>query len=433
MKPSSAPPPPINRARVGFVAAALAAALLAGCADPPAPASVDFAARAEARRSGPVAVRAVALGPVESVAAFGIDMNAFDIQPVWIDVENEADHGFWLFPYAVDEDYYPPYEAARRVAQFEAESTDQIHARLVAAQIPLFVPPRERVQGFVFATDDEGAKSFSVVLRAPQRDPLTFHFLSPVPGLDTDYLDAPRERLLDPTATDLDDAGLRRWIEAEAPATTRAADGAPGDPLNIVMIGTLEATRDALISAGWDATAPITAASIRRIAASFLFGGRYRYAPISDLYVFDMQQDLAFQRARPTIVERNHLRLWLAPVRHQGRPVWIGQISRDDGVKFSGRVWPPTTHVIDPDVDEARFFLLQNLMHGDRLARFAYAAGAPDAPIRAPARNAEGDTYFSDGFRAVFFLSEDGDARADATYEPWTPLAALAARAGRTP
>jgi hypothetical protein len=91
------------------------------------------------------------------------------------------------------------------------------------------------------------------------------------------------------------------------------------------------------------------------MATAFIFGGRDRYAPISDLYLFGRRQDIALQKSRTIIDERNHMRLWLAPVRHQGRSVWVGQISRDVGVKLTGRLWPPTTHVIAPDVDDARF------------------------------------------------------------------------------
>ncbi len=420
----------LRRERAAGPAAALLCTwvlLAAGCAAPaPTVSAPDHLARLIEQTHGPVSVRAVALGREETKAAFDLDLTELDIQPVWIEIDNGHHDGLWLFPHAVDEDYFPPYEAARRAAQFSVESTEALYARLDAALIPFFVGPGERVSGFVYARDDEGAKSFSVELHGPERQRLAFHFLSPVPGLPTDYLDAPHELLADTATPDLDDEGLRRWVETEAPGTTRAEDGTPGDPLNIALVGSLDSVRDALISAGWDATAPVTSGSLQRIAGAFLFGGRYRYAPVSDLYVFGRAQDLAFQRARPTIVERNHMRLWLAPVRHSGRHVWLGQASRDDGVKFSGRVWPPTTHVIDPDVDEARFFLLQNLIDHGGVARLGFASGAPAAPVSAPARNAEDDPYFSDGLRVVFFLPESARVPADPVFLPWTTLDEIA-------
>jgi hypothetical protein len=61
---------------------------------------------------------------------------------------------------------------------------------------------------------------------------------------------------------------------------------------------------------------------------SVLSGERYAYAPVSDLYLFGRPQDLALQ-ARDNIHQRNHLRLWLSPMRYHGKQVWVGQISRD--------------------------------------------------------------------------------------------------------
>ena len=58
-----------------------------------------------------------------------------------------------------------------------------------------------------------------------------------------------------------------------------------------------------------------------------IFGGAYRYAPISNLYVYGRAQDIALQKVRSNIHYRNHLRLWLAPVTVKGMPVLIGQIT----------------------------------------------------------------------------------------------------------
>jgi hypothetical protein len=44
-----------------------------------------------------------------------------------------------------------------------------------------------------------------------------------------------------------------------------------------------------------------------------LFGSEYLNAPVSPLYVFGRHQDVALQKARDTVSQRNHLRLWLAP------------------------------------------------------------------------------------------------------------------------
>ena len=65
----------------------------------------------------------------------------------------------------------------------------------------------------------------------------------------------------------------------------------------------------AFIRAGWDETETITGSTSWKTMRSFIGGGEYRYSPVSGLYVFGRPQDVAFQKARDNIHERNHLRL----------------------------------------------------------------------------------------------------------------------------
>ena len=113
-------------------------------------------------------------------------------------------------------------------------------------------------------------------------------------------------------------------------------------------------------------------------------------------------QDAAFQKARGSIHERNHFRLWLAPIRYAGKMVWVGQISRDIGVRFTTKTI--TTHKIDPDVDETRIFLIQNLWYTGGLQKFAFVSGVGEAPLSRPRQNLTGDPYVTDGLRAVLWV-----------------------------
>ena len=150
---------------------------------------------------------------------------------------------------------------------------------------------------------------------------------------------------------------------------------------------------------------------------SFLFGGRYRYSPVSALYVFGRPQDVAFQRARTSIHERNHLRLWLAPMRYEDQLVWIGQISRDIGVRFTLKTI--TTHKIDPDVDETRDFLIQDLWYSQGLKSFGYVKGVGAAAYSDPRRNLTGDPYFTDGNRAILWVSSKPTAFSKVGWFEW--------------
>ncbi len=85
--------------------------------------------------------------------------------------------------------------------------------------------------------------------------------------------------------------------------------------MNRVVVGVYDEVMLAFIRAGRVETETIYRGSVLKIIAAFLFGGRYRYSPVSGLYVYGQPQDIALQKARETIHERNHLRLWLSPMR----------------------------------------------------------------------------------------------------------------------
>ncbi|MGA2620022.1 MAG: LssY C-terminal domain-containing protein [Thermoguttaceae bacterium] len=79
--------------------------------------------------------------------------------------------------------------------------------------------------------------------------------------------------------------------------------------------------------------------------------------------------------------------------------------SRDIGVRFTWRTWNLTTHRIDSDVDEARDYVVEDLMHVGRLDMADYVDGVGPCERATPRRNLTGDPYYTDGKRAVVFLS----------------------------
>jgi hypothetical protein len=85
--------------------------------------------------------------------------------------------------------------------------------------------------------------------------------------------------------------------------------------------------------------------------------------------------------------------------------VWVGQVSRDIGVRFTWRTWNLTTHRIDPDVDEARDYVMEDLFEAGRIAAGGYIAGVGACTKESPRHNLTGDPYFSDGHRAVVMVS----------------------------
>jgi hypothetical protein len=128
---------------------------------------------------------------------------------------------------------------------------------------------------------------------------------------------------------------------------------------------------------------------------------------VSPLYLFGRPQDAALQKPRNDIDRRNHLRLWRAPFTFQGTPVWVGQVSRDIGVRLTTKSWYLTTHKVDPDMDEDRDYLLQDLAVSGYVSRAGLVPGVGAAPRNAPRRNLTGDPYFTDGKRLVVFLDPE--------------------------
>ena len=126
---------------------------------------------------------------------------------------------------------------------------------------------------------------------------------------------------------------------------------------------------------------------------------------------------MAFQKARDNIHERNHLRLWMSPSRFNGLPVWIGQISRDIGVRFTRKTI--TTHKIDPDVDETREFLLENLAYAQAVKKIGYVKGVGAVPENEPRGNLTGDPWFTDGYRLVLWVTSQPTALSELEPLPW--------------
>ena len=89
-----------------------------------------------------------------------------------------------------------------------------------------------------------------------------------------------------------------------------------------------------------------------------------------------------------------------------GKSVWVGQVSRDIGVRFTTKTWNLTTHRVDPDVDEARDYVIEDLLQAGRVEATGYVDGVgPCDAARRRADNLTGDPYFTDGKRAVILLS----------------------------
>lgn len=345
---------------------------------------------------------------LETLQIFGFGLYAKNIQPVWIQIENLSDENLWFLPSGVDEGYFTPIETSYR-QQNQVPILDWALNRDYFAQgMRMQIGPGDLRSGYIFTRVDQGTKSFNVDV-VSKEDQYRLSFFVPVPGLRVDHYEFVWEELYaEDEFEDVDLESLIAEVEALPCCVTDKKGKDKGDPLNLVIVGEGQDVFYAFLRAGWDETETIYSGSLWKMMRSSIGGSEYRYSPVSALYVYGRPQDIALQKARATIDQRNHLRLWATPLRFDGKPVWIGQISRDIGVRLTSKTI--TTHKIDPDVDETREFLLENLVYAQSVSGVGYVGGVGAATFDEPRGNLTGDPYFTDGLRVVMFLSADAVA-----------------------
>jgi hypothetical protein len=377
----------------------------------------DFRQRIQVQEQRGVRVSAAVPSAGESSALFGKPLYKRGIQPVWLEIENGSQDPITFLPVGLDPQYFSPLEVANIDAGTSQPSLSMVNQFFIDQGMGLSILPGERKSGFVFSRLDEGTKAFNIDIKLP-RGFFTLTFFIPVPGLNVDHYAIdwdtlyPAERRVE-----VGTEQLLQEIEKYACCVTDKKGEKTGDPLNLVVIGTPAEVYTAFIRAGWDETEAVGMASGWKTVKSFLSKGEYRYSPVSSLYAFGRPQDIAFQKARENIHQRNHLRLWMSRATYRGLPVWIGQISRDIGVRFTAKTI--TTHKIDPDVDETREYLLENLAYAGSLRNFGYAGGVGEVPPDQPRGNLTGDPWFTDGYRLVLWLSPEPVPISRLQYLPW--------------
>lgn len=387
----------------------LFALTVSGCATSFSPRpmeEVPFKTRSQTQIQGGIRVTAAVPTLEEAKAIYGVDLASREMQPVWIEVKNEENLPYWFLPSGLDPAYFSASEAAFAFrSETSTEISQVVYKRFQDLQFRNPIRPGSTVSGFIIINRDEGFKALDVDLisRAKVR---SFTYIISDPSFKGDFTLVDFNSLYDSTQIiEIEEEEvLRSEIEKLPCCTTNKNGSNQGDPLNLVLVGDINDIFPAFIRRGWHGTEILWSKAIWRTVKSFIQGSRYRYSPISPLYVYGRRQDLAGQKSRGTIHQRNHLRLWLTPLRFRGKTVWLGQISRDIGVKFTFKSKTISTHVIDPDVDEARRYLFEDLAYSQALSRIGLVKGVGEVGKDAPRFNLAGDPYFTDGLRAVMFF-----------------------------
>jgi LssY C-terminus len=182
---------------------------------------------------------------------------------------------------------------------------------------------------------------------------------------------------------------------AGLPMVTRTAQGIPGDPINVGLIGDDKDVLCAMEAAGWYPADPVTLRSSIAIVGSVLLDRPYRGAPVSKLYYLGRAEDLAFEKpVGGSADHRHHVRFWkVLDKGAEDRPVWLGDATFDRSVGISNYTGA-ITHHIAADIDSERAAIAGDLE----------AAGMVDAKyqvtgigLTVAGRNGGGDLYYTDG------------------------------------
>jgi LssY C-terminus len=402
---------------------ALVYAYLTGGRSPAVPdpaVAQGFKAEALSKQQAPLTVQVRALTSEESRRYFGGSLKPLGIQPLWLQVRNDADTAARYLPILTDPDYFAPQEVAQQLhGWFSGAANQRLDALFAHTTMPGYLPPHSQSSGFVYTHADGGLKFVNVSIIAEQQL-LRFQFALTIPGREyavqrVDFAGLYRPEQIE----DLTLEQLRARLESQPCCVRDKAGQRDGDPLNLVFIGAGTEPLFAFTGRGWRLNEPQDARSSLEMAKAFLLHSQYDTAPVSPLYLFGRFQDMALQKARSSVSRRDHLRVWLAPFTVEHQRVWMGQISRDIGIKLTTQTWYLTTHRISPYVDQERDYLLQDLAMSGVVKKVGFVKGVGASEEAHPRRNLTDDPYYTDGLRLVVQFGSELTLPSKIELLPW--------------
>jgi hypothetical protein len=174
--------------------------------------------------------------------------------------------------------------------------------------------------------------------------------------------------------------GLKILQRKHVPSYTITGDGLPGDPVNLMLTGTLQQLRAGFAAAGWVEADPLGLNSSWRMVRAFVLNSPYPTAPFSTLFLFGRGQDIGFQKAiDDSPRKRHHIRFWALSLTHaegtvgtasfwlntdrppdDARVFWVGAGTKDTGFSLTQLTFQ-ITHATDSDTNTERDFIIAEL------------------------------------------------------------------------
>lgn len=352
----------------------------------------ELVERAVTKTQGTFVVRASVPSEDEAKEIFGFPIYKRGIQPVWLEITNNDTSRARFILSSVDREYFSPLEVAyMHKKYFSKQGWQDMEKFLYENAMPRMIAGGKTASGYVFTHLEPGTKNINLDIFHAVADSRyeEFTFFLKVPGFVPDHAEIDFKALYSPeTITDTDSEGLKTLLETLPCCFSNRGGDKKGQPANVVLVGAGLSVLRALLRAGWSETS---------------YEKDDNYLNNSN-YLFGRPPDAVFKKSRGTTTERNELSLWAAPVRVDGEPVWLGQIKHAIGRRFEiGELFFGTA--LDPNIDDGRNYLMQNLWYSNSLLTFAYSDTLPVVPASEPVFDFNGNPWFTDGVRIVMWLS----------------------------
>lgn len=372
---------------------------IAGCATWQEPADTsDTALRARAVTATRQNVRltAAVLSTEDSRRLFGADINATGVQVVWVEVQNRTRERLWLLKPGTDPDYFSPLEVAWSMHKTLAWGTNariDDHFNSLGFKNP--IPPGATRAGMLLINPERITRLLNVDL-FHRKGLIPFSVFLPVPDDAGPHSGQAMFSYPDAEITDYEDLPALRAALARLPC---CAAGAHGDPFNAVFVGELP-----------DIAAALVRRSYRRDART-----------LDKLQqIFGRGPDAVLRKQAQGGAPATWIRVWLAPIRFEGRAIYLVQVGRPVGGRFTPR--DAEDFILHEDVDEARNVLIQDMMYSGGLDKLGLVTGVGAVSSVQRQATPDGGRYHTDGLRAVLFLGTRPLSLSDVELLDWEPL-----------
>ncbi len=376
-------------------------------------ADAPFLQRAQTQQQGGFTVHAAMPDSSETLALTGLDLYAQGIQPIWLEVKNTSQNDARLTLWSIDREYFSPIEVAyKNRKKFSDQGYEDMQRWFYDNSLQRMIPAGQTRSGLVYTHLRPGTKGFNLDIFS-NHNATTFTFFLPLPGFVPDFSVVDFATLYGPDEyRELDQSSLKTALEDMPCCATDETGQLDAGPINVVFVGTPLAVRRSLLRGNWQET------SMENDMTSKGRSHRFHGRPPDAIFFLD----------RADGNERMQLNLWMAPWRVGRDSVWMGQV----GYRYKDKPAAIALHEsgyfddsklisqiikesISADIDSAQRFILQSFWYNHSVLKVGIVSGAVAHTQDEPAMTFDGFAYFTDGSRAVIFLSEDAVALDDAT------------------